>query len=192
MPDFRGLDLRAQLSAERPCFCRHSRLGENETLGNLVQTGPDKPGVLAADRGFFSLLDQHERRHCRCHPAPEWSRAERLDRRLRSQHARRAHAIRPSAHGRLARSLLRARTLVVYCLASPRWASPMSARARRRPSGSTTLTRQAIAKFDAIHRLTEQIAPDQIGLALTPRQPSGGSRRTTKQHPEEVVSVSVE
>lgn len=28
--------------------------------------------------------------------------------------------------------------------------------------------RQAIAKFDAIHRLTEKIAPDQIGLALTP------------------------
>src|SRR5271166_3178321 len=28
--------------------------------------------------------------------------------------------------------------------------------------------RQAVAKFDAIHRLTEQIAPDQIGLALTP------------------------
>src|SRR4029453_16136399 len=26
---------------------------------------------------------------------------------------------------------------------------------------------QAIAKFDAIHRLTEQIAPDKIGLALT-------------------------
>lgn len=26
---------------------------------------------------------------------------------------------------------------------------------------------QAVAKFDAIHRLTEQIAPDQIGLALT-------------------------
>jgi membrane dipeptidase len=28
--------------------------------------------------------------------------------------------------------------------------------------------RQAIAKFDAVHRLTEKIAPDQIGLALTP------------------------
>ena len=27
--------------------------------------------------------------------------------------------------------------------------------------------RQAVAKFDAIHRLTETIAPDQIGLALT-------------------------
>ena len=28
--------------------------------------------------------------------------------------------------------------------------------------------RQAIAKFDAIHRLTENIAPAKIGLALTP------------------------
>ena len=28
--------------------------------------------------------------------------------------------------------------------------------------------RQAIAKFDAIHRLTEKIAPDNIGLALSP------------------------
>jgi membrane dipeptidase len=28
--------------------------------------------------------------------------------------------------------------------------------------------KQAIAKFDAIHRLTEQIAPSQVGLALTP------------------------
>src|SRR5271166_5220154 len=28
--------------------------------------------------------------------------------------------------------------------------------------------RQAVAKFDAVHRLTEKIAPDNIGLALTP------------------------
>ena len=28
--------------------------------------------------------------------------------------------------------------------------------------------RQAVAKFDAVHRLTEKIAPDRIGLALTP------------------------
>ncbi|MEP6715960.1 MAG: membrane dipeptidase [Terriglobia bacterium] len=28
--------------------------------------------------------------------------------------------------------------------------------------------RQAVAKFDAVHRLTEKIAPDKIGLALTP------------------------
>jgi membrane dipeptidase len=36
------------------------------------------------------------------------------------------------------------------------------------PEGYDNAYRQAIAKFDAIHRLTEQIAPDQIGLALTP------------------------
>src|SRR5277367_2088321 len=28
--------------------------------------------------------------------------------------------------------------------------------------------RQAVAKFDAVHRFTEKIAPDNIGLALTP------------------------
>ena len=32
----------------------------------------------------------------------------------------------------------------------------------------TNAYRQAIAKFDAVHRLTEKIAPDSIGLALTP------------------------
>jgi membrane dipeptidase len=36
------------------------------------------------------------------------------------------------------------------------------------PDGYDNAYRQAIAKFDAIHRLTEKIAPDQIGLALTP------------------------
>ena len=36
------------------------------------------------------------------------------------------------------------------------------------PEGFDNAYRQAIAKFDAVHRLTEQIAPDQIGLALTP------------------------
>ena len=36
------------------------------------------------------------------------------------------------------------------------------------PEGYANAYRQAIAKFDAIHRLTEKIAPDQIGLALTP------------------------
>ena len=36
------------------------------------------------------------------------------------------------------------------------------------PGGYEDAYRQAIAKFDAIHRLTEKIAPDQIGLALTP------------------------
>ena len=36
------------------------------------------------------------------------------------------------------------------------------------PEGFDNAYRQAIAKFDAMHRLTEKIAPDNIGLALTP------------------------
>jgi membrane dipeptidase len=36
------------------------------------------------------------------------------------------------------------------------------------PEGFDSAYRQAVAKFDAVHRLTEKIAPDQIGLALTP------------------------
>jgi membrane dipeptidase len=36
------------------------------------------------------------------------------------------------------------------------------------PEGYDNAYRQAVAKFDAVHRLTEKIAPDQIGLALTP------------------------
>jgi membrane dipeptidase len=36
------------------------------------------------------------------------------------------------------------------------------------PEGFDGAYRQAVAKFDAVHRLTEKIAPDQIGLALTP------------------------
>jgi membrane dipeptidase len=36
------------------------------------------------------------------------------------------------------------------------------------PEGFDGAYRQAIAKFDAIHRVTEKIAPDNIGLALTP------------------------
>jgi membrane dipeptidase len=36
------------------------------------------------------------------------------------------------------------------------------------PAGYADAYRQAIAKFDAIHRLTEQIAPKAIGLALSP------------------------
>lgn len=36
------------------------------------------------------------------------------------------------------------------------------------PEGFADAYRLAIEKFDAIHRLTEQIAPDQIGLALSP------------------------
>lgn len=36
------------------------------------------------------------------------------------------------------------------------------------PEGYAGAYKRAIAKFDAIHRLTESIAPGQIGLALTP------------------------
>src|SRR5262245_21699387 len=36
------------------------------------------------------------------------------------------------------------------------------------PEGFESAYRQAVAKFDAVHRLTEKIAPDRIGLALTP------------------------
>ncbi|MEX2272480.1 MAG: membrane dipeptidase, partial [Vicinamibacterales bacterium] len=36
------------------------------------------------------------------------------------------------------------------------------------PEGYANAYQQAVAKFDAIHRLTKEIAPDQIELALTP------------------------
>jgi membrane dipeptidase len=36
------------------------------------------------------------------------------------------------------------------------------------PNGYADAYRQAVAKFDAVHRLTEQIAPRDISLALTP------------------------
>ena len=36
------------------------------------------------------------------------------------------------------------------------------------PEGYEAAYQQAVAKFDAVHRLTEKIAPDKIGLALTP------------------------
>ena len=36
------------------------------------------------------------------------------------------------------------------------------------PEGYDNAYQQAIAKFDAIHRFTEKIAPDNMGLALTP------------------------
>jgi membrane dipeptidase len=36
------------------------------------------------------------------------------------------------------------------------------------PEGYADAYRQAVAKFEAVHRLTEEIAPQQIGLALTP------------------------
>lgn len=38
------------------------------------------------------------------------------------------------------------------------------------PAGYDDAYQQAIAKFDAIHRFTEKIAPDSVGLALTPAQ----------------------
>ncbi len=38
------------------------------------------------------------------------------------------------------------------------------------PEGYEIAYREAVAKFDAIHRLTEKIAPDEIGLALTPAE----------------------
>jgi membrane dipeptidase len=40
----------------------------------------------------------------------------------------------------------------------------------RDAAGFDDAYQQAVAKFDAIHRFTEQIAPDSIGLALTPAQ----------------------
>jgi membrane dipeptidase len=36
------------------------------------------------------------------------------------------------------------------------------------PEGYDDAYRQVVAKFDAVHRLTEKIAPDNIGLSLTP------------------------
>ncbi|MBI4473254.1 MAG: membrane dipeptidase [Acidobacteria bacterium] len=36
------------------------------------------------------------------------------------------------------------------------------------PEGYENAYRQAVAKFDAVHRLTKEIAPNRIGLALTP------------------------
>jgi membrane dipeptidase len=36
------------------------------------------------------------------------------------------------------------------------------------PEGFDGAYKQAVAKFDAVHRFTEKIAPDNIGLALTP------------------------
>ncbi|MCU1327618.1 MAG: Membrane dipeptidase [Bryobacterales bacterium] len=36
------------------------------------------------------------------------------------------------------------------------------------PEGYDSAYNQAVAKFDAVHRLTEKIAPDNFGLALTP------------------------
>ena len=48
-----------------------------------------------------------------------------------------------------------------------RSSSSTSARDRLTPEGYDGAYKQAIDKFDAIHRLTKEIAPDKIGLALT-------------------------
>jgi membrane dipeptidase len=37
------------------------------------------------------------------------------------------------------------------------------------PEGYDSAYKQAVAKFDAVHRFTEKIAPDNIGLALSPK-----------------------
>ena len=59
------------------------------------------------------------------------------------------------------------------------------------PAGYESAYREAIAKFDAVHRLTEQIAPTEIGLALTPDDvrthrgvgPQGRSHRRRERLP---------
>ena len=55
------------------------------------------------------------------------------------------------------------------------------------PSGYERAYRAAIAKFDAVHRLTEQIAPNEIQLALTPDD----VRRITKSG-KKVAVIGVE
>ena len=48
------------------------------------------------------------------------------------------------------------------------------------PEGYDRAYKQAIAKFDAVHRLTEKIAPDKIGLALTPDDVVSASKRASR------------
>src|SRR5687767_10142074 len=55
------------------------------------------------------------------------------------------------------------------------------------PEGYASAYRQASEKFDAIHRLTKEIAPDQIGLALT----SADARRIYKSG-KKVAFIGVE
>ena len=55
------------------------------------------------------------------------------------------------------------------------------------PEGYANAYRQASEKFDAIHRLTEEIAPDKIGLALT----SADARRIYKSG-KKVAFIGVE
>ncbi len=55
------------------------------------------------------------------------------------------------------------------------------------PEGYDDAYKQAIEKFDAIHRLTEQIAPDRIGLALT-----AADVRTIARSGSKVALIGVE
>jgi membrane dipeptidase len=55
------------------------------------------------------------------------------------------------------------------------------------PAGYDAAYKQAIEKFEAIHRLTEQIAPDKIGLALT----SADARRLKKEG-KKIAFIGVE
>ena len=55
------------------------------------------------------------------------------------------------------------------------------------PAGYDAAYKQAVAKFDAIHRLTKEIAPDKIGLALT----SADARRLNKEG-KKIAFIGVE
>src|SRR5688572_5091881 len=55
------------------------------------------------------------------------------------------------------------------------------------PAAYEEAYKQAIAKFDAIHRLTKEIAPDKIGLALT----SADARRLNKEG-KKIAFIGVE
>lgn len=46
------------------------------------------------------------------------------------------------------------------------------------PEGYDAAYKQVLAKFDAIHRFTEKIAPDNMGLALTPADVLALHKRT--------------
>lgn len=48
------------------------------------------------------------------------------------------------------------------------------------PEGFDAAYRSAVSKFDAVHRLAEKIAPDKIGLALTPAEVIGLHKRNLR------------
>ncbi|WP_295800165.1 dipeptidase [uncultured Microbulbifer sp.] len=50
------------------------------------------------------------------------------------------------------------------------WFSVYTGQGELSEAGYAAALENALAKFDAIHRLTEEIAPDRIGLATTPEQ----------------------